>query len=551
MDKNIIKARLRILSEEVTPGIAVTAAAIKKSGTINKDGVKDIEKNLGTYEKALKPNKVNADTTKKTNYTDKFQKTYHDEMEIMNGQEMLQYDSKPDEKFVKRTKEAIEGSSEMGNENKIGNAEAAWGASSDEFGKDFVKRVKSSANKRSEQTPTLNLRGKDIQADLKDTGHRPYAIEENNNNPQINKTMKRLKFKNEFNGGNLTQKLGHALSLIPESYKVDNKEFEMTDGNLKCKIRWEGTLSEGAAVVLVASDKTLVNEDIERMKRLFGYKSQDTLGLVKGKSRLDENKVFNDILNKTKQLFNESEEIEGQTAEKEAPFEEADVNQAPEAKAHIEGSTSDDKGTVAPKPKEGNWEEIAVNHAPEAKAHIEGSTSDDKGTVAPKPKEGNLEDIKKKATEATKDIVNESEMEEEIEEGLDAFNNADEDEDDAEGESPVADVPAEEPVANDGDDDADDMGGEEVATANVDVLFSPSKGEYWLKNGEELTKISDEFVSIASDESKSGSERANLIIQQMEGGEEETPELGMGDESGDELGEGGMPTPAPAQCINK
>ena len=36
--------------------------------------------------------------------------------------------------------------------------------------------------------------------------------------------MKRLKFKQEFKG------VGNALKLIPESYKVDNKVFEMTDG---------------------------------------------------------------------------------------------------------------------------------------------------------------------------------------------------------------------------------------------------------------------------------------------------------------------------------
>jgi hypothetical protein len=36
--------------------------------------------------------------------------------------------------------------------------------------------------------------------------------------------MKRLKFNKEFNG------VGNALKMIPESYRTDNKEFEMTDG---------------------------------------------------------------------------------------------------------------------------------------------------------------------------------------------------------------------------------------------------------------------------------------------------------------------------------
>jgi hypothetical protein len=41
------------------------------------------------------------------------------------------------------------------------------------------------------------------------------------------------------------------------------------------------------------------------MKHLMGYKSEDTLGLVKGGARIDENKKFNVVLDKTKKLLNE------------------------------------------------------------------------------------------------------------------------------------------------------------------------------------------------------------------------------------------------------
>jgi hypothetical protein len=564
MNKNIIKEHLRktFVSEADTPGITITDKSKKESGKINKQGLKDyakvVEKDAKKEDKEMSKNKFN--------YTDKFQKTYHDEMEIMNGQEMLQYDMNPSEEFKKKAKEGIEGSSKMGNEGGVGNAEAAWEASSDKFGKDFVKRVKSSTKKRSEETPTLNLRGRDIQADMKDTGHKPYAIEESKNvneltkgfvnksydsamnksdsdkftnnrikiatdkmapyiNPEIksyikgfggvvdgvtskkitlgfpsevstsriyisvkadssyvesgnindlseklqrllpkiikriqadfnsqspnqleNKTfgvtenqskaavvsdkkvldkkkadfvpdedyektsreveyginpnsqdnnnkdnnkkiktesMKRLKFKSAFNG------LGNALKLIPESYRTDNKVFEMTDGNESYKIRWEGTLNEGKAVVLMASDKTLVNEDINRMKALFGYKSQDTLGLVKGNARIDENKAFGDMLGKMKQLINEGEDMMETEAPKakEGNWEEQ-KKKAPEATKNI--STAKGKATTA-KPTEKNWDE---------------TTGGEKmmETEAPKAKESNPDKAKKQAPEAKENI---------------------------------------------------------------------------------------------------------------------------------------------------
>lgn len=463
MDKNIIKKHLteRFLSEETTPGIDMAKKMKKEETKINSDGVKAIDKDMATYDKDLKKKDKNEVPANKFNYNDDFEKTYHDEMEIMNGQEMIQYDRLPNKDFKEKAKEGIEGSSRMGNEGGkgIGNAEAIEGASSDDFGKNLVKKIKDSEKKRSEQTPTLNLRGRDIQADIKDTGHKPYAFEDLKENKTItpNKTkesMKRLKFKKEFEGSNTTQKIGHALTLIPEGYKTDNKEFEMTDGNVTCRVRWEGTLTEGKAVILSAKNTTLINEDISRMKALFNYKSESTLGLVKGNARLDENAAFADVYAKTKKLLGEEEDIESVTPAVD-DLDNAGINQAPEAKKHIEGSVKEDPKTNAPKPKEGNWEEAKtgaksakqmetkapkakegeweeaktgvaesatdkktmapkakvapfeeapVKVAPEATKHIEGSVKADKKTEADKPKEGNPDDAVNQAPEAKKHI---------------------------------------------------------------------------------------------------------------------------------------------------
>jgi len=104
--------------------------------------------------------------------------------------------------------------------------------------------------------------------------------------------MKRLTFKKPFNG------MDSALKLIPESYKVDGKEFQITDGTETYNIRWD--INE--ATVLIAEDKNLINEDMNKIKHLMGFKSQETLGNLKGEERINENKSFTDVWNKTKDI---------------------------------------------------------------------------------------------------------------------------------------------------------------------------------------------------------------------------------------------------------
>ena len=112
--------------------------------------------------------------------------------------------------------------------------------------------------------------------------------------------MKRLKFKKPFNGVNT------ALKVIPESYKVDNRVFELTDGNEHYRVRWEGSLTEGKGIVLSSFHQEALNEDVAKIKHLMGFKSQDTLGNLKGGQRLKEDKTFFDMLKKS-QALNEAE----------------------------------------------------------------------------------------------------------------------------------------------------------------------------------------------------------------------------------------------------
>jgi len=601
MDKNTIKNHLtkRFVTESATPGITVTDAAKKKSGEINKSAVKAVAKDSLDYNKSLKQD---SDTSKmatnKYNYVDDAEKIYHDEMEILNGQEMIEYASEPGSEFKKRAEEGIVGSSRMGNEGKIGNAEETWGASSDNFGKDLVKRVKDSSKKRADaeiqtygmgdvQIPTGNKvqvattamgagkpKGDTTKASQSASEKSKIkVVKENNNNNQTKESMKRLKFNKQFEGINTTQKIGHALTLIPEHYKVDKKEVEITDGNVTFRARWEGTLNEGKAIVISAENKSLVNEDIARMKALFGYKSEDTLGTVKGKARINENVAFADIWKKSKALLGESEEIEGQTAEKEAPFEEADTKQAPEAKKHVEGSVSTDKGTQAPKPKTGEWEKNVKGQAAEAKKHVEGSVSTDKGTQAPKPKTGELDDAVNVAPEATKHmesgtathkVTNTAKVVKETEKkgvklGENYFEPMSENEEESEEEEAIepeeseeeldakADAQGEEeeedsfykPEADDTDDEKEpeikDIAGDipepvAVPTKISGFMSSASNpGKLWIKIGLGIKEVPEKYMSIAT----SGNPKAALIVKdKMEVDASGEPEIS--DENGEE-----------------
>lgn len=118
---------------------------------------------------------------------------------------------------------------------------------------------------------------------------------DDNLNENKNKKMKRAKFKKPFYG------MDNALKLIPESYKKDGNQFEITDGVETYEIRWD--INE--ATVLRSENKNFINEDMNKIKHLMGFKSQDTLGSLKGKERIDENKKFNDVFSKSKKLISE------------------------------------------------------------------------------------------------------------------------------------------------------------------------------------------------------------------------------------------------------
>lgn len=303
MNKKIIKKDLdKLISEESISGEKITKRAQNISKKENNSYYKDVESKMSDYDKNLKQTDKDDVDPKKFNVEDE-EKEYHEDMEIMNGQEMIQYDREPNKEFADRARKAIEGDSTMGNKtytgDENGNTEPVWGASDAEFGKKLVDRANKSKKKRDDSIQTWNKFGSDFENSDEEPKAKSRKIA-----TAKNEGMKRIKFKKPFNG------VGNALKLIPEGFKVDNKKFELTDGDESYKIRWKGSLTEGNAIILEATSKDFINESYNKIKHLMNYKSENYLGSIDGKGRVSENEIMKNKLNQDRINEDTSQEVE-------------------------------------------------------------------------------------------------------------------------------------------------------------------------------------------------------------------------------------------------
>lgn len=117
--------------------------------------------------------------------------------------------------------------------------------------------------------------------------------------------IKSLKFKKHFGG------IKKALTLIPESYKVNMRKFEMTDGNEKYLIRWEGNLNEGHAVVLNSENANQIQESYDKVKHLIAFNGLDS-SRTTAKDRSKEEEFFKYNLSNIKQAVLESNKPKGE-----------------------------------------------------------------------------------------------------------------------------------------------------------------------------------------------------------------------------------------------
>lgn len=241
----------------------------KDNKKINDDAYKDIKKETEAYDGGL-----GAERKKGTSVTPANNR----------GMSDLDYDSisKP---FKDKVKSQIKGypsaeAEKLHKNDEFGNAYY----DSNDLSKDIADHAKES-KKESDKSKTDGL----VSSKYK------KETEENSDTMFESKKISKIQFKH-------TQFLseGHMLSKVPDEFKVEGKTFIMKDtADNEYLVEW----TDKKPNVTKRINKTQVNEEMNRIKALYGYKSKDYFTTTNSNSRINENKEFSDMLNKARKLM--------------------------------------------------------------------------------------------------------------------------------------------------------------------------------------------------------------------------------------------------------
>lgn len=246
----------------------------KIGNNVESDNKKNNEKAYKEIEKEV--SKLSVKGNKDTKERSKIMSTEN------KGMSDLQYDG-TNEKFKNDVKSQIKGyaSSDVEKNHKgekLGNGEYG----DDEELKDLEDTAKEYKDK-SMLPKTIGLTSKFLDKDAISKMHKT-AFE--------SKTMKRLTFKNTVF---LSEE--HMLSRIPDLMKNEGSRFVMRDKNdTEYIVEWH----EDEPNITKLPNMKMVNEEMSRMKELFGYKSSDSVQNTTTTMRIEEENHFKDILDKAR-----------------------------------------------------------------------------------------------------------------------------------------------------------------------------------------------------------------------------------------------------------
>ena len=275
MKKKFLTKNTKVtIKEETSPnGLKTYEKVHKEDATINKDALKAIGKKLEDYygdelkelDPVLKVDREQESTGDVNVY---------DVEALGSGMQGLKYDDEGSETFktfMKRMddlNDTSEYDKEFGTKDGFGETDEK----NDTYEKltkasDEYKKNKYDGENPQHQTPRVRV----------------------TNESKSNK-MKRLNFKNEFTS------VEEVKELIPENYKVDEHTFLMTDGNQTYKMRWDKSLNE--ATVLNFRNEKSINENVDKMKKLYDFQYGDTN--TKTNDYIKETKVFKTLMESVK-----------------------------------------------------------------------------------------------------------------------------------------------------------------------------------------------------------------------------------------------------------
>lgn len=258
-------------ANEFKPKLGVNVEADDKK--INDKAYKDMDKEVKAYNGGIKV---------ETNKPTKFSPSSTDN----KGMQDLEYLNMNPE-FQKRVKAQMKGystvESEKNNKNaEFGNADYGTDADYDELSKK-AKHLKKSKDMGKE----IGLTGSKIPK--KD-------FEELNSTMFENKKLQKLNFKHtEFISEN------HMLTKIPDDYKTEGNIFIMKDkSENEFLVEWK---ENEKPLVTKQFNKLKLQEEKNRIKALYDYKSKEYFVNTDAQMRLKENKEFNNVLGKVRSLM--------------------------------------------------------------------------------------------------------------------------------------------------------------------------------------------------------------------------------------------------------
>ena len=150
--------------------------------------------------------------------------------------------------------------------------------------------------KAAKEHAELVKKGKDAAVEIGLTGRElnKNEVEKQRETMGESKKIKMLTFKNtQFISEN------HMMTRIPDEYKTEGNRFVMKDSaDNQYLVEWHTK----EPVVTKKPNMTLVNEQKERMKQLWGYKSAEAK-VSTSSFRMQENKEFSDMINKARELM--------------------------------------------------------------------------------------------------------------------------------------------------------------------------------------------------------------------------------------------------------